>query len=117
MNRVLRREMHRGQALFNPFNDGSAIFTFQGDYHRRHGLPIFAERRSIPEKRNLLDDADVPQQDRYAAVRQHDRVLEVCGAGCAAKAPNGILLLRMLDVSAAEIGVVGGHTLDDVVDC
>ncbi len=56
------------------------------------------------------------QHDRRALVGKQDNVANIADAGGPAKAAQGVLFIRVLNVSATEVGVVLGDSRGHVLE-
>src|SRR5580704_14349627 len=110
-----RRKMEAGDLLLDQFDDMFAVLAFQHDDHARDGLaiPQYSALAGCWPNHHLRD---IMQHDRRALVGKQDNVADVVDAVGPAKAAQGVLFIRVLDVSATEVGVVLGDTRGNVLE-
>jgi len=102
LERDARGQMEAGDLLLHQFDDMFAVLAFQHDDHARDGLAI-PEDSALAGRWSNRHLRDIMQHDRRALVGKQNNVANIADAGGPAKATQGVLFIRVLDVSATEV--------------
>ena len=107
--------MEAGDLIRHQFDDMFAVLALQHDDHARDGLAI-SKDCALAGRWSNRHLRDIMQHDRRALVGKQDNVADVVDAVGPAKAAQGVLFIRVLDVSATEVGVVLGDSRGHVLE-
>ena len=92
------------------------VLATQHDDHAAHGLALsIMQNSAVSQQRARGDGSDLFEQDGNPVGRAYDNVSEISDACSASDAANGVLLLGVFDIAAAEVGVVVRDGDDDIV--
>ena len=110
------RQLQVGDLRLDLLDDLLPILPSQNDDHAGDRLTLaVAHDRTITGQSGRLDRCDLLQQDGNAVGGGHDDITQVVDPLCPAQPTHGVLLLCMLDIAAAEVGIVVRHGRDHIM--
>src|SRR5678815_2935497 len=101
-----RRQPQARDSFLHSFDELLAVFAFEHDDHARYGFTV-SQRGPLWRSGPDAYFSEVLQQDRRAVFGGQYNIAKILRTHGPSRAPNGELFGGMLDVTSAEIHVIG----------